>query len=86
MMNVQELATAVQYGIPAVQLVWEDSEFGLIRWKQDMQFKSHSHTEFRNPDLVKLAAAFGAWSKRINKPDELRPALRKRSRSPIAPR
>ncbi|HYH49827.1 MAG TPA: acetolactate synthase large subunit [Acidimicrobiia bacterium] len=77
MMNVQELATAVQYGIPAVQLVWEDSEFGLIRWKQEMQFKGHSHTEFRNPDLVKLAAAFGAWSKRINKPSELRPALRK---------
>lgn len=77
MMNVQELATAVQYEIPVVQLVWEDSEYGLIRWKQEIGFKTHSHTEFRNPDLVKLASAFGAWAKRINKPGELRPALRK---------
>ena len=77
LMNIQELATAVQYGIPAVQLVWEDGGYGLIRWKQEMGFKRHSHTEFRNPDLVKLASSFGAHAKRVNRPGDLRPALRK---------
>jgi len=77
MMNVQELATAVQYELSVVQVVWEDNEYGLIRWKQELGHGVHSHTEFRNPDLVKLATAFGAWAKRVNKPGELRPALRK---------
>ncbi|HEX2062894.1 MAG TPA: acetolactate synthase large subunit [Acidimicrobiales bacterium] len=77
LMNVQELATAVQYNVPAVQLVWEDSEYGLIRWKQVVEFGKHSHTEFVNPDLVSLGQAFGAHAERVGGADELRPALRR---------
>ncbi|MGH9246688.1 MAG: acetolactate synthase large subunit [Acidimicrobiales bacterium] len=77
MMNVQELATAVRYKVPVVQLIWEDGEYGLIRWKQTMQFGKHSHTAFTNPDFVPLARSFGAWAKRVNRPEDLRPALRK---------
>lgn len=55
LMNVQEIATAVQYKIPAVFLVWEDGGFGLIEWKQMNQFGKSSHVHFLNPDLVQLA-------------------------------
>ena len=59
LMNVQELATAVQYKIPAVFLIWEDAEYGLITWKQMIEFKRQSNTRIDNPDFVKLAESFG---------------------------
>ena len=76
MMNVQELATAVQYGIASVHLVWEDSEYGLIRWKQEASYGKHSHIHFTNPDLVELSRSFGCFAKRVGSSKELRPALR----------
>ena len=76
MMNVQELATAAMYDVPAVQVVWEDNEYGLINWKQRIGYGRHSHTEFQNPDFVKLGEAFGCFTRRIEHCDEFRPALR----------
>ena len=76
LMNVQELSTAVQYGIAPVNLVWEDGEYGLIRWKQELNYGRHSHTEIRNPDLVRVAEAFGCHATRVESADALRPALR----------
>ncbi len=76
MMNVQELATAVQYEVASVNLVWEDSEYGLIRWKQEAAYGKHSHIRFTNPDLVELARSFGCHAARVDSPDALRPALR----------
>ncbi|MGH9157358.1 MAG: thiamine pyrophosphate-dependent enzyme [Acidimicrobiales bacterium] len=75
LMNVQELATAVQYGVAAVQLVWEDSAYGLIEWKQMAGYGRTSHTSFVNPDLVALGRAFGAHARRVGSAAELRPAL-----------
>ncbi|CAN5861953.1 acetolactate synthase large subunit [soil metagenome] len=77
MMNVQELATAVEQRVAAVQLIWEDSGFGLIEWKQMVNLGRSSHTRFRNPDLVALGEAFGAHAERVTEPDGLRPALRR---------
>ena len=47
--------------------MWEDNDYGLIRWKQEIGFGRHSHTEFNNPDLVKIcrgpsAATRGGWA------------------------
>jgi acetolactate synthase-1/2/3 large subunit len=77
LMNVQELATAAQYHLPVVQLIWEDSEYGLIRWKQMAEFHRTSHTTFVDPDFVKLAESFGAHAERVEEPAQLRPALRR---------
>ncbi len=76
MMNVQELATAVQYRIAPVIMVWEDSEYGLIRWKQELIYGRHSHTEFRNPDLVELSRSFGCFARRVDSAEAVRPILR----------
>jgi acetolactate synthase I/II/III large subunit len=75
LMNLQDLATAVQYQVPVVNLIWEDRGYGLIAWKQEAQYGRTSHTDFRNPDLVALAEAFGAHARRVGTADELRPAL-----------
>lgn len=76
MMNVQELATAAMYEVPAVQLVWEDGGYGLIEWKQTLGFGKSSHTKFQNPDFVQLGEAFGCFTRRIEAADDLRPTLR----------
>ncbi len=63
LMNVQELETAVRLRTPVVNVIWENSQFGSIVWKQDKKFGRHFGTDFTNPDFVKLADAFGmpAW-------------------------
>jgi len=76
LMNVQELETAVRLNVPIVVLVWNDSSYGLIKWKQMNQFGRTSYVDFNNPDLVGLAEAFGAVGVRLGSAAELLPALR----------
>jgi acetolactate synthase-1/2/3 large subunit len=63
LMNSQELETAVRLRTAVVNVIWENGEFGSIRWKQDKKFGRHFDVDFGNPDFVKLAEAFGmpAW-------------------------
>jgi acetolactate synthase-1/2/3 large subunit len=63
LMNVQELETAVRLKTPIVNVIWENSQFGSIVWKQDKKFGTHFGTDFTNPDFVKLGESFGlaAW-------------------------
>lgn len=76
MMNVQDLETAVRLKLNIVVMVWEDGEYGLIKWKQQNQFAGrHSHLDFTNPDWEKLAAAFGMWGKNVSDVSALMPAL-----------
>jgi acetolactate synthase-1/2/3 large subunit len=77
MMNIQDIMTAVQYKIPAVTMVWEDGEYGLIAWKQENGHGKTSHTKFVNPDFVALAEAMGAAGFKVNAADELMPTLEK---------
>jgi acetolactate synthase I/II/III large subunit len=63
LMNVQELETAVRLRTAVVNVIWENSQYGSIVWKQDKKFGRHFGTDFTNPDFVRLADAFGmpAW-------------------------
>jgi acetolactate synthase I/II/III large subunit len=63
LMNCQELETAVRLGTPIVNVIWENSQYGSIVWKQDKKFGTHFGTDFTNPNFVKLAEGFGmpAW-------------------------
>ena len=59
LMNVQEMETARRLGVSIVVMVWEDGGYGLISWKQEQEFSSHTELEFSNPDWLELARAFG---------------------------
>jgi acetolactate synthase I/II/III large subunit len=63
LMNCQELETAVRLKTAIVNVIWENSQYGSIVWKQDKKFGTHFGTDFTNPDFVKLAESFGmaAW-------------------------
>ena len=76
MMNVQDLETAVRLKLNVVFMVWEDGEYGLIKWKQQNQFDGrHSRLDFGNPQWDLLAKSFGMWGKTLTSPDQLVPAL-----------
>jgi len=77
LMNSQELETAVRENIPITVLIWDDSAYGLIEWKMDLDLGESSHTRFGNPDFVKYAESFGARGHRVESADELLPTLRK---------
>ncbi len=75
LMNCQEMETAVRVNTPIVCLVFHDNTYGLIKWKQEVQFGRSSHIDFGNPDFVALAKSFGWDGVRIAAADELIPAL-----------
>jgi len=55
--------------------VFHDKTFGLIRWKQEIQFGRPAFVDFDNPDFVMLARSFGWDGVRIEAADELALAL-----------
>ncbi|MGH7230180.1 MAG: thiamine pyrophosphate-dependent enzyme, partial [Nitrospiraceae bacterium] len=77
LMNVQELETAVRYGVPIVVLVWRDNGYGVIRWNQMIKFGRPAAVEFGNPDIPKLAESFGAVGLRVSGLSDLQPCLAK---------
>ncbi len=77
LMNSQELETAVRINTPIIVLIWNDSAYGLIEWKQMTQFGRSSNIKFANPDFVKYAESFGAVGLRVEKTEDLLPILRK---------
>jgi len=75
LMNCQEMETAVRAGTPIVCLIFRDNTYGLIKWKQEVEFGRTSHIDFGNPDFTMLAKAFGWDGIEITAADELVPAL-----------
>lgn len=77
MMNSQEIETAMRCKTPMVILIWNDSQYGLIEWKQQRRFGRSAYIDFTNPDFVQYAKSFGAEGVRIESADQLLPALEK---------
>ncbi|WP_242905303.1 acetolactate synthase large subunit [Actinomadura terrae] len=77
LMNSQELETAVRENIPITVLIWDDSAYGLIEWKMDLDIGTSSNVKFGNPDFVRYAESFGARGYRVGSAEELLPTLRK---------
>ena len=75
LMNSQEIETALRLGLKFVVLVWNDSEYGLIKWHQLRHYGRESNIRFNNPDLVKYAESFGAKGYRVHSAEELLPTL-----------
>lgn len=78
-MNCNELATAVNYKLPIIIAVLNNSTLGMVRQWQTMFYgKRYSQTTLdRGPDFVKLAEAYGAVGLRVKTPQEVQPAIEK---------
>ena len=78
MFGVQELATAVQYNIGVVTLVFNNNAYGNVRRDQRTRFDGRVvAADLVNPDFVKLAESFGIAASRVTAPDQFRAALEK---------
>jgi len=78
MFAVQELATAVQFNIAVVVLVFNNNAYGNVRRDQRERFEGRVvAADLVNPDFVRLAESFGVGAARVTSPDGFRPALEK---------
>jgi len=77
-MNIQELATAVQYNLPVKVAILNNGYLGMVRqWQELFKHRRYVATDIStSPDFVKLAEAYGAVGLRAGRPEEVEPLLR----------
>lgn len=78
-MNIQEMATAVQYNLPVKICILNNQYLGMVRqWQGLFYDKNYSSTDMSHaPDFVKLAEAYGATGFRATKPEEVEEVIKK---------
>ncbi len=85
-MNIQELATAVQYKLPVKVAILNNGYLGMVRQWQELFYERRyamTHIGEVSPDFVKLAEAYGAMGLRATKPEEVVPVIREALRTPL---
>jgi acetolactate synthase-1/2/3 large subunit len=77
-MNIQELATAMQYKCPVKVAILNNNYLGMVRqWQELFYDKKYAHTGLEvAPDFVALAKAYGAHGLRATKPSEVEPVIK----------
>jgi acetolactate synthase-1/2/3 large subunit len=76
MFGVQELATAAEYDIGVVTIVFNNHSFGNVLRDQQLQFGGRVvGSRLHNPDFVALARSFGVSAHRVASPEQLAPVL-----------
>lgn len=76
-MNIQELSTCLQYDLPLKIITLNNQALGMVRQWQDMQYNSrYSHSYMESlPDFIKLAESYGHVGMRVEKLEDLKPAM-----------
>ncbi|HEY1750542.1 MAG TPA: thiamine pyrophosphate-binding protein [Caulobacteraceae bacterium] len=76
LMNGQEFATAVQYGLPIVVLLFDNGSYGTIRMHQERDYPGRViGTDLINPDFAAYARAFGGFGATVTCTAEFAPAF-----------
>jgi len=77
-MNIQELSTCLQYGLPIKIICLNNLFLGMVRqWQEFFYDRRYSHSYMESqPDFVKLAEAYGHIGMQIDKPADVEAALK----------
>ena len=76
LMNGQEFATAAQYGLPIIVLVFDNGTLGTIRMHQEREYPGRvSGTDLINPDFAAMARSFGGFGATVEKTADFAPAF-----------
>ncbi len=77
-MNIQEIATAVQFNLPVKVVILNNQYLGMVRqWQELFYDKCYACTRMdHTPDFVKLAEAFGALGMKATQPEDVGPVLK----------
>ncbi len=72
-MNLQEMATAAEQGLPVKVAIINNGYHGMVRQWQQLFYKGRYSSSYLGncPDYVKLAEAYGAVGLRATKPEEV---------------
>jgi acetolactate synthase-1/2/3 large subunit len=82
-MNIQELATVIQYKLPVKIAILNNGYLGMVRqWQERFYDNVYAHTDIMaSPDFVKLAEAYGAVGLRARKTPEVELTIKKALRT-----
>ena len=77
-MNIQELSTCAQFGLPIKIINLNNRALGMVKQWQDMQYEGrHSHSYMESlPDFTSLVEAYGHVGMRVSSGDELDEAMK----------
>jgi acetolactate synthase-1/2/3 large subunit len=68
LMTGQDFATAVQYELPVIVVISDNSLYGTIRMHQERDYPGRViATDLKNPDFVAYAQAFGGFGVKVDK-------------------
>ncbi len=78
-MNIQELSTCAQFGLPIKIININNHALGMVKQWQDMQYEGrHSHSYMDSlPDFVKLVESYGHKGFKVDSLDQLEGVLEK---------
>ena len=85
-MNIQEMATCVDYGFKVINCIIDNGYLGMVRqWQEKLYHKHYSETKISHPDFVKLAESYGAVGIKVEHEEEIEPAIKKalEAKSPV---
>ena len=76
-MNIQELSTCLQYGLPVKIITMNNHALGMVKqWQKMFYGGRHSHSYMDSlPDFVKLAEAYGHVGIKVDDPAKLEEAM-----------
>ena len=77
-MTMQDMATCMNQRLPIINIIFDDNSLGNVRMWQKLFFdERYSETDLdMNPDFSKIAEAYGAWGKRVERPGEIADSLK----------
>ncbi len=76
LMQGQEFAVAVQYGIQVIVIIIDNGMYGTIRMHQERNYPNRViGTDLRNPDFAALSRAYGGHGETVHATSEFEPAF-----------
>ncbi|MEI5996157.1 thiamine pyrophosphate-binding protein [Paraburkholderia bengalensis] len=82
MMSSSEIATAMQYDLPVIFIVVNNSQYGTIRMHQERHYPNRVHgTGLTNPDFAAFAKSFGAHGELVERTEDFMPAFKRAQES-----
>lgn len=77
-MNLQELATCVDYGFPVKIFIFDNNYLGMVRqFQEKLCNERYFGTRISNPDFIKLAESYGIKAARVDKIEDIKNAVEK---------
>jgi acetolactate synthase-1/2/3 large subunit len=82
LMNGQEFATAIQYGLDPIFIIVDNQSYGTIRMHQERAFPGrNSGTGLTNPDFAIVAIGYGGHGETVETTDDFAPAFERATAS-----